>query len=44
VDGLLNINGQVAGTNLPRVSDETKALILNSNPFKVWWKGDSPLR
>jgi predicted TIM-barrel fold metal-dependent hydrolase len=43
VDGLLNINDQVEGTRLPRVSDETKSLILNSNPFQVWWKGDSPL-
>ena len=44
VDGLLNINDQVAGTKLPRVSDETKALILNSDPFKFWWKGDKPLK
>jgi predicted TIM-barrel fold metal-dependent hydrolase len=43
VDGLLNINNQVEGTNLPRVTDDTKAQILNSNPFAVWWKGDSPL-
>ena len=37
------INEQVAGTNLPRVSEETQSLILNSNPFKDWWKGESPL-
>ena len=43
VDGLLNINNQVEGTNLPRVTDDTKAQILNSNPFAVWWKGDNPL-
>ncbi|MDR3474102.1 MAG: amidohydrolase family protein [Devosia sp.] len=44
VDGLLNINDQVEGTRLPRVSEETKAGILGSDPFQVWWKGDSPLR
>lgn len=43
VDGLLGINDQVAGTNLPRVSEETKLRILNSNPFQTWWKGDNPL-
>ena len=43
VDGLLNINNQVEGTNLPRVTDDTKAQILNSDPFAVWWKGDNPL-
>jgi predicted TIM-barrel fold metal-dependent hydrolase len=43
VDGLLAINDQLKGTNLPRVSEETKSLILNSNPFKDWWKGDNPL-
>jgi predicted TIM-barrel fold metal-dependent hydrolase len=42
VDGLLNINDQVEGTRLPRVSDETKRRILSSDPLKVWWKGDSP--
>jgi uncharacterized protein len=44
VDGLLTINDQVAGTNLPRVGEETKSLILNSNPFNSWWKGDNPLK
>ena len=43
VEGLLGINDQVEGTNLPRVSEETKLLILNSNPFKDWWKGQNPL-
>lgn len=42
-DGLLNINQQVEGTNLPRVSQETIQSILWSNPFKHWWKGDNPL-
>ena len=42
-DGLININKQVEGTNLPRVSDETIQSILWSNPFKTWWKGDNPL-
>lgn len=43
VDGLLNINDQVEGTNLPRVSDETMHQILRSDPFADWWHGDSPL-
>jgi predicted TIM-barrel fold metal-dependent hydrolase len=43
VNGLLNINDQVEGTRLPRVSDETKQRILSSDPLKVWWKGDSPV-
>jgi predicted TIM-barrel fold metal-dependent hydrolase len=43
VEGLLNINDQVEGTRLPRVSDETQQRILNSNPLKIWWKGDSPI-
>jgi predicted TIM-barrel fold metal-dependent hydrolase len=43
VDGLLNINDQLEGTKLPRVSDETKTRILQADPFKAWWKGDNPL-
>lgn len=43
IDGLNNINDQLEGTKLPRVSEETKASILQSNPFATWWKGDSPL-
>ena len=43
VDGLLNINDQLEGTRLPRVSRETMELILGSNPFAAWWKGDDPL-
>ena len=43
VEGLVNINRQVEGTALSRVSDETIAQILQSNPFEHWWKGDSPL-
>jgi len=42
-DGLININKQLEGTNLPRVSEETIQSILWSNPFKTWWKGDNPL-
>ena len=43
VDGLLRINDQLEGTRLPRVSDETMACILQSNPFADWWHGDNPL-
>ena len=43
VEGLLGINAQLEGTRLPRVSDETMQLILNSNPFADWWRGDNPL-
>jgi uncharacterized protein len=42
VDGLLNINEQVEGTRLPRVSEETMQRILRSNPFEHWWRGDGP--
>jgi uncharacterized protein len=43
VDGLNNINDQLEGTRLPRVSEETKSRILRSNPFEHWWKGENPL-
>jgi hypothetical protein len=43
VEGLLDINDQLEGTKLPRVSDETITRILQSDPLKVWWKGDEPL-
>lgn len=43
VEGLVNINKQIEGTALSRVSDETIARILESNPFEHWWKGDNPL-
>ena len=43
VEGLLLINDQLDGTRLPRVSDETITRILQSDPLKVWWKGDKPL-
>lgn len=43
VDGLLQINNQVDGTKLSRVSRETIDMILRSDPFAIWWKGDSPL-
>ena len=42
VDGLLNINDQLKGTALPRVSDETMNLILRSDPLSTWWHGDRP--
>lgn len=42
VEGLLTINEQLEGTKLPRVSDETIARILESDPLSVWWKGDRP--
>lgn len=43
VDGLVGINDMLDGTKLPRVSGETIEQILQSNPLKVWWKGDDPL-
>ncbi|NGP18874.1 amidohydrolase family protein [Devosia aurantiaca] len=39
IDGLRNINAQVEGTALPRVSSETIDSILYSNPFDHWWHG-----
>jgi predicted TIM-barrel fold metal-dependent hydrolase len=39
VEGLLHINDQLAGTKLPRVSDETIERILTSNPLATWWHG-----
>ncbi len=44
VDGLLRINDQLAGTSLPRVSDETMQRILLSDPMVDWWHGDAPLK
>lgn len=44
VDGLVHINDQLGGTNLPRISDESIAMILQSDPFANWWHGDKPLR
>ena len=43
IEGLRNINHQVEGSNLPRVSQETIDRILNSNPFEHWWHGGSPV-
>lgn len=43
VEGLTHINDQLAGTALPRVSDETIDRILASNPFEHWWKGEKVL-
>lgn len=39
IDGLRNINAQVEGTALPRVSENTIEAILQSNPFHHWWHG-----
>jgi predicted TIM-barrel fold metal-dependent hydrolase len=39
IEGLRNVNRQVEGTNLPRVSQETIDAILHSNPFEHWWHG-----
>lgn len=44
VAGLRHINDQLAGTVLPRVSEETMETILASDPFAHWWKGSNPLR
>ena len=43
VEGLVHINDQLEGTKLPRVSAETIAALLASNPFAHWWHGDNPL-
>ena len=43
VSGLLQINSQVEGSSLPRVSEETMQGILRSDPFSQWWHGDNPL-
>jgi predicted TIM-barrel fold metal-dependent hydrolase len=39
IAGLKSVNRMLEGTALPRVSDETIARILHSNPFKHWWHG-----
>jgi len=39
LEGLRNINHQVEGTNLPRVSQATMDSIIHSNPFEHWWHG-----
>jgi predicted TIM-barrel fold metal-dependent hydrolase len=39
IEGLRNINAQVEGTKLPRVSTETVERILSSNPLQHWWHG-----
>ncbi len=44
VEGLVHINDQLAGTKLPRVSDESIAMILASDPFDQWWHGVNPLQ
>lgn len=42
IDGLVNINDQLEGTRLPRVSRTTIDAILHSNPFEHWWHGGFP--
>jgi predicted TIM-barrel fold metal-dependent hydrolase len=42
IDGLRNINRQVEGTNLPRVSQSTIEGIIHSNPLEHWWHGGYP--
>lgn len=42
IDGLRNINKQVEGTNLPRVSQSTIEGIIHSNPLEHWWHGGYP--
>jgi len=39
IDGLRNVNAQVEGTSLPRISQATIDSILHSNPFDHWWHG-----
>jgi predicted TIM-barrel fold metal-dependent hydrolase len=39
IDGLRDINAQVDGTALPRVSTQTIEAIIHSNPFRHWWHG-----
>ena len=39
IAGLNGVNRMLEGTALPRVSDETIARILHSNPFQHWWHG-----
>lgn len=44
IEGLRTVNRLVEGTSLPRVSNETIAQILHSNPFEHWWHQPLPLR
>ena len=37
IDGLRNVNKEVEGTGLPRISGEVIEGILHSNPFEHWW-------
>ncbi len=39
IEGLRNINHQVEGTNLPRVSQATMDSIIHADPFAHWWHG-----
>ncbi len=41
--GLENVNHVIAGSGLPRVSDETIQRIKHANPFEHWWHGPGPL-
>ncbi len=42
IEGLRNVNKQVEGTNLPRVSEATIERIIHSNPLEHWWHGGYP--
>ena len=42
--GFCRSNDQLAGTGLPRVSDETMQRVLMSDPLADWWHGDTPLK
>ena len=43
IEGLRQVNQVVAGTSLPKVSEETIDAILYSNPFQHWWHGGFPI-
>ena len=39
IDGLKNVNKVIAGSGLPRVTQDTIDQILHSNPMAHWWHG-----
>lgn len=43
LDGLRNVNHVIAGSGLPRVSDETIERIIHANPFQHWWHDPLPV-
>ncbi len=42
IEGLRNINRQLEGTSLPRISQATIDNIIHSNPLAHWWHGGYP--